>query len=79
VLLFDFERPMRFWGRLVNRLFIRALKLTAYYREPKARLEGFEEQFEAATRRAEILLEGLGEQDVQAAPSPPLGGERCAE
>jgi beta-hydroxylase len=68
VLLFDFERPMRFWGRLVNRAFIQALKLTAYYREPKARLKGFEEQFEAATRRADQLLEGLAEPSVKEAP-----------
>lgn len=64
VLLFDFERPMRLWGRLLNRAFIQALKLTAYYREPKARLASFEQQFEAATRRAEALLEGLGERDA---------------
>ncbi|MGF1592704.1 MAG: aspartyl/asparaginyl beta-hydroxylase domain-containing protein [Kiloniellaceae bacterium] len=62
VLLFDFERPMRFWGRLLNRLFIQGLKLTAYYQEPKRRLKTFEEQFEAATRRADSMLEGLGEE-----------------
>lgn len=61
VLLFDFVRPMRFWGRLLNWLFIQGLKMTAYYQEPKTRLKGFEEQFEAATRRAGHLLEGLGE------------------
>ncbi|MGF1630602.1 MAG: aspartyl/asparaginyl beta-hydroxylase domain-containing protein [Kiloniellaceae bacterium] len=78
VLLFDFERPMRFWGRLVNRLFIQGLKLTAYYREPKARLKGFEEQFEAATRRADRMLEGMGE---EAASNPPrlLEGERVGQ
>jgi len=78
VLLFDFERPMRFWGRLVNRLFIQGLKLTAYYREPKARLKGFEEQFEAATRGADRLLESMGE---EATPNPPLprAEERIAQ
>lgn len=62
VLLFDFERPMRFWGRVLNRLFIQGLKLTAYYQEPKKRLKSFEDQFEAATRRAESLLETMGDE-----------------
>ena len=35
ILLFDFNRPMRFWGRLINATFVRLLKLTAYYQEPK--------------------------------------------
>ena len=35
ILLFDFDRPMRFWGRLVNSTFVRLMKLTAYYQEPK--------------------------------------------
>jgi len=61
ILLFDFIRPMRFWGRVLNRVFIAGLKLTAYYREPKARMKGFEEQFEAATRRADKMLDELGE------------------
>ena len=62
ILLFDFVRPMRFWGRVLNRLFIQGLKLTAYYREPKARLVSFEEQFEAATRRADKMLDDLGDE-----------------
>ncbi len=61
ILLFDFDRPMRFWGRVLNQLFIQGLKLTAYYREPKARIRSFEDRFEAATRRAEQMLEDLGE------------------
>ncbi|MCP5085044.1 MAG: aminotransferase class V-fold PLP-dependent enzyme [Alphaproteobacteria bacterium] len=56
VLLFDFERPMRLAGRLVNRLFIRLLKLTAYYQEPKKNLKSFEERFDSATRRMEKHL-----------------------
>lgn len=66
VLLFDFERPMRFWGRMLNRAFIQGLKLTAYYQEPKKRLKSFEEQFEAATRRADSMLESLGDEHTAA-------------
>ncbi|MEO3431083.1 aspartyl/asparaginyl beta-hydroxylase domain-containing protein [Pelagibius sp. CAU 1746] len=62
VLLFDFVRPMRFWGRVLNWIFIQGLKMTAYYQEPKARMKGFEEQFEAATRRADRILEGMGDE-----------------
>ena len=35
ILLFDFDRPMRFWGRLINNTFLRLMKLTAFYQEPK--------------------------------------------
>ena len=35
ILHFDFDRPMRIWDRLVNSTFVRLLKLTAYYQEPK--------------------------------------------
>ena len=35
VLLFDFDRPMRFWGRFVHRTIIAGLKRTAYFLEPK--------------------------------------------
>jgi beta-hydroxylase len=62
VLLFDFVRPMRFWGRVLNWIFIQGLKMTAYYQEPKAKMKGFEEQFEAATRRADRILEGMGDE-----------------
>lgn len=61
VLLFDFIRPMRFWGRVLNWAFIQGLKLTAYYQEPRSKMKGFEDQFEAATRRAESMLEGMAE------------------
>jgi beta-hydroxylase len=63
ILLFDFDRPMRFWGRVVNAAFLRLMKLTAFYQEPKRNLQTFEERFEAATRRAEQNLEALSERD----------------
>jgi aspartyl/asparaginyl beta-hydroxylase (cupin superfamily) len=63
ILLFDFDRPMRFWGRLVNSTFVRLLKLTAYYQEPKKNMATFEERFEAATRRANENLEKLSDDD----------------
>ena len=63
ILLFDFNRPMRFWGRLVNSTFVRLLKLMAYYQEPKKKMVTFEDRFEAATRRANENLEKLSDPD----------------
>lgn len=59
VLIIDFDRPMRFLGRLSNRLFIGLLKLTAFYQEPKRKMESFEDRFEAAVQRANKNLESL--------------------
>ena len=63
ILLFDFDRPMRFWGRAVNKMFIALMKHTAFYQEPKKNLATFEERFEAATRRAGENLEKLSTHD----------------
>ncbi len=59
VLLFDFNRPMKLPGRVLNWVFVRLLKLTAYYQEPKKKMQSYEDQFEAAVRRAEANLEAL--------------------
>ncbi len=63
ILLFDFNRPMRFWGRLINATFVRLLKLTAYYQEPRKNMQTFEDRFEAATRRANENIEKLSGAD----------------
>ncbi len=63
ILLFDFDRPMRLWGRLINKTFVSLLKLTAYYQEPKKNMLSMEERFEAATRRADQNLEKLSSDD----------------
>jgi beta-hydroxylase len=58
VLIFDFDRPMRFWGRALNKAFVAGLKRTAYYQVPKRNLEGFDKRFEEAVRQADRMLEG---------------------
>ncbi len=63
ILLFDFNRPMRLWGRVLNKTFVRLLKFTAYYQEPKKNMVAFEDRFEAATRRANENLEKLADAD----------------
>jgi hypothetical protein len=50
ILLFDFDRPMGWLGRLLNNGFLRLLKLTFYYREPLRRMQSLEDRFEAAVR-----------------------------
>jgi beta-hydroxylase len=64
VLLFDFDRPMGPLGRLLNNSFLRLLKLTSYYRDPLRRMQGLEDRFEAAVRRADAKLEALSETDA---------------
>ncbi|HLA01765.1 MAG TPA: aspartyl/asparaginyl beta-hydroxylase domain-containing protein [Aestuariivirga sp.] len=63
ILLFDFDRPMRFWGRVVNQTFIALMKHTAFYQEPKKNVKNWEDRFEAATRRANENLEKLSDAD----------------
>ncbi len=61
VLIFDFDRPMRFWGRRFHQLFVQLLKFSAYYQEPNRKMQGFEDRFEAATLRANANLEKLSD------------------
>lgn len=61
ILLFDFDRPMRWWGRVINRIFVFALKFTSYYQTPKKNMKTYEDQFEAATRQADQMLEAMSE------------------
>jgi aspartyl/asparaginyl beta-hydroxylase (cupin superfamily) len=59
ILLFDFDRPMKFWGRAVTNAFLRIMKMTAFYQEPKKNMADWEDRFEAATRRADDNMEAL--------------------
>lgn len=61
ILLFDFDRPMRFWGRFVNKSFLMLMKFTAFYQQPKKNLQTAEDQFEAAVRQANENLEKMSE------------------
>jgi ornithine lipid ester-linked acyl 2-hydroxylase len=61
ILLFDFDRPMAWPGRLANATFLALMKLTAYYQEPKKNMATFEDRFEAATRRNSDNFEKLSD------------------
>ena len=59
VLLFHVDRPMRFAGRMLHRLFLSLGKMSAYVREPpRARAGAFEDRFEAAVRQSQEMIEG---------------------
>lgn len=55
VLLLDVDRPMRFWGRLVNTVFLRGIRWTAYVQDAKKNLQSSQQKLEAAVARADAL------------------------
>ncbi len=59
ILLFDFDRPMKFWGRILNTTFINLMKLSAYYKDPKKNLEDAEARLEAAIRQNNANMESM--------------------
>jgi ornithine lipid ester-linked acyl 2-hydroxylase len=61
ILIFDFDRPMKWRGRALLKFFIGAMKFTAFYQEPKKNLASFEDRFEAATRRNNENMEKLAD------------------
>ena len=61
ILLFDFDRPMKFWGRFLNKQMMRLMKRTAYYKDPKKNLANAEDEFEAAVKQANANLEAMSD------------------
>lgn len=53
VLLFDFERPMRLPGRMINRVFLGAIRWTSYVQEARGKATAWEDRFENAVRWAD--------------------------
>ncbi len=63
ILLFDFDRPMGWKGRIINTSLIAAMKFSAFYQTPKKLLADAEERFEAATRQNTENLEKMSDDD----------------
>ena len=61
ILLFDFDRPMKLAGRLLNKTFLNIMKLTAFYQDPKKNLQTAEERLEAAIRKADANMEAMSD------------------
>lgn len=60
ILLFDFDRPMSLLGRTLNNLLLSAMKLTAFYQDPKKNLKTAEARLEDAIKANDALLERAG-------------------
>jgi len=63
ILIVDFDRPMKWWGRLINNTFLQLMRLTAFYQEPKKNMAVYEDRFEAAIKRANANIEKMSEHD----------------
>ncbi len=63
ILIVDFDRPMKWWGRLINNSFLMLMRMTAFYQEPKKNMIAHEKRFEAAVKRANANMEKLNDQD----------------
>ena len=61
ILLFDFDRPMSWGGRALNKTFLQIMKMTAYYQDPKKNLQTAEERMEAAIRTADANIEAMSD------------------
>jgi len=61
ILLFDFDRPMKFWGRFLNKAFLQVMKLTAFYQDPKKNLQDAEARLEAAIRQNDANFEKMSD------------------
>jgi len=55
VLLLDVDRPMRFWGRAINKVFMTGIRWTAYVQDAKKNMLSHEDKLEAAVARADGL------------------------
>ena len=61
ILLFDFDRPMKWGGRVLNKTFLNIMKMTAFYQDPKKNLQTAEERMEAAIRTADANIEAMSD------------------
>lgn len=61
ILLFDFDRPMKWGGRVLNKTFLNIMKMTAFYQDPKKNLQTAEERLEAAIRKADANMEAMSD------------------
>jgi len=57
VLIFDFNRPMRPLGRLLNAVFVWALKRTAFFKDPLRNLKNWDERLESAVTAADRMFD----------------------
>jgi beta-hydroxylase len=56
VLIFDFDRPMRPLGRIVNSALMWGIKRTAYFKDAERNLKSWDERLEAAVEASDRML-----------------------
>ena len=61
ILIFDFDRPMRPLGRVLNKAVVAGVKRTAFYKDPRRNMADAEARLEAAIGRADKIKEDMGE------------------
>lgn len=57
VLIFDFERPMRMVGRIVNKILLWGIKRSAYFKDAERNLKNWDERLESAVQTADKMLD----------------------
>ena len=57
VLIFDFERPMRPLGRLLNAALMWGIKRTAYFKDGERNLRNWDERLESAVQTADGMMD----------------------
>lgn len=57
VLIFDFVRPMRPLGRMVNSVLMWGIKRSAYFKDAQRNLKSWDERLESAVQTADKMLE----------------------
>ena len=57
VLIFDFERPMRPLGRLINAALMWGIKRTAYFKDGERNLRNWDERLESAVQTADKMMD----------------------
>jgi len=57
VLIFDFDRPMRPFGRFVNTVLMWGIKRTAYFKDAERNLKSWDERLESAVQISDRMLE----------------------
>jgi ornithine lipid ester-linked acyl 2-hydroxylase len=59
ILIFDFDRPMRLPGRVVNKALMWGIKRTAYYKDAERNLKDWDQKLETAAAKADAMFDDV--------------------
>jgi ornithine lipid ester-linked acyl 2-hydroxylase len=59
VLIFDFDRPMRLPGRIVNKALMWGIKRTAYFKDAERNLKDWDQRLESAAEKADAMFDDV--------------------